>query len=668
MINIKNNAFLKGQRYRLFVLLSLFLMYHNHIRVSADQRFNRRSYNLYSAMRQTGIFPRGGGGTVDRYTDVLQIAQRKTKFPSATRRATRRDPSLKISMFSPSHPFVVSDDHDATRIPDDDDSFFEQDQDEDSDQDFIEEGAEDGREVRSALPYILTRKENGAQSKNSNEHAASSQPTSSDYPIIYRYFGRSRARSSRSDSIPFIILGPSADHWKIVGKILASRGFNVMVCERTKEQKEKSQLDLKGKWISALHWKQKDIVEGEALTNAVLDALKWQKAVLVGCDEEAVLAIDAALKLAPDRVAGVVLCGDLSDLDEHVKKNVRCTLSPDGGVEGDEDIRVDDFLKDFVDCPCSIIWDGDASSWSTSHSEQFGSSFSKGGDGASRSVIIGGGLAPHRRLPEQFAWTLTRFVENRVSSQIIANDISEQDPDEQIEDEMRRGFKSRVRASRKHSIVWKYILPPAVTEALDKIFAPGNMLVTGRVIATAIIYLSITRVSLFQYHNIGDLRAFIVDPSNLRKLVAVPGMFLRNRIVNRNGRARNSVTGNALATIFRDEIDEHEQLQTEVLSDSLSESIAIEEEEEEGKSMPEDEDEEEESKPEDEDEEEEESKPEDEDDSLPSNNVAPSIAPSMEEDEDDAEVDDYSSSFDQLADDLGKKHLQKFLFFDQIVS
>jgi hypothetical protein len=618
-------------------------MYHNHIRVSADQRFNRRSYNAYSAMRQTGIFPRGGGGTVDRYTDVLQIAQRKTKSPSATR-ATRREPSLKISMFSPSHPFVASDHYDATRLPDDDDSFFEQDEEEDSDQDFVEEGAEDGREVLSSLPYILTRKEFGAQSKTANEHVASSQPTNSNYPIIYRYFGRSRARSSRSDSIPFIILGPSADHWKIVGKILASRGFNVMVCERTKEQKEKSEMDLKGKWISALHWKQNQIVEGEALTNAVLDALKWQKAVLVGCDKEAVLAIDAALKLAPDRVAGVVLCGDLSDLDEHVKKKVRCTLSPDG-VEGDEDINVDDFLRDFVDCPCSIIWDGDASSWSTSHSEQFGSSFSKGGDGASRSVIIGGGLAPHRRLPEQFAWTLTRFVENRVSSQIIANDIDEQDPDEQIEADMRRGFKSRVQVSRKHSIVWKNILPPAVTEALDEIFAPGNLLVTGRVIATAIIYLSITRVSLFQYHNISDLRAFIVNPSNLRKLVAVPGMFLRNRIGNRNGRAQNSVNGNALSTIFRDEVDENEKLQTEVLSDSLSESTTIEEEEEE---------------------EEEESKPEE--DSLPSNNVAPSIAPSTEENENDVEVDDDSSSFDQLADDLGKKHLQKFLFFDQIVS
>ena len=56
------------------------------------------------------------------------------------------------------------------------------------------------------------------------------------HPIIYRYFGRSRTRSIRADSIPFIVLGPSVDHWKQVGRILASRGFNVIACERIQSQ------------------------------------------------------------------------------------------------------------------------------------------------------------------------------------------------------------------------------------------------------------------------------------------------------------------------------------------------------------------------------------------------------------------------------------------------
>ena len=39
---------------------------------------------------------------------------------------------------------------------------------------------------------------------------------------------------SQSDESPlnFILLGPNVDHWKTIGQTLASRGFNVMACER----------------------------------------------------------------------------------------------------------------------------------------------------------------------------------------------------------------------------------------------------------------------------------------------------------------------------------------------------------------------------------------------------------------------------------------------------
>lgn len=54
-------------------------------------------------------------------------------------------------------------------------------------------------------------------------------------PVVYQYFGKSRNRpSSQADEAPlnFILLGPNVDHWKTVGQILSSRGFNVMACER----------------------------------------------------------------------------------------------------------------------------------------------------------------------------------------------------------------------------------------------------------------------------------------------------------------------------------------------------------------------------------------------------------------------------------------------------
>ena len=58
-------------------------------------------------------------------------------------------------------------------------------------------------------------------------------------PVVYQYFGRSRKRGGHShqlqaDDSPlnFILLGPNVDHWKTVGQRLASRGFNVMACER----------------------------------------------------------------------------------------------------------------------------------------------------------------------------------------------------------------------------------------------------------------------------------------------------------------------------------------------------------------------------------------------------------------------------------------------------
>lgn len=543
-------------------------------------RLDHRRYN--------GIFPRGGA--VDRYTDVLQIAQhplgdlrarrrgasgvergsinrmsggsalgrewqqdsrnlqgkrsrmsrkrilnRLYASPMSTLHRHHRDGSVSSSsMFYHSFPHVVSDYKGGEIL----NSYTEDEKEDIGDgSSRPEEGFFSGwkakswnpgqnlerpfaiqeeKEELSSLPFILTRKDYGYDDMHFNKDQGASHTLTqkkSRNTIIYRYFGRSVARSSKSDSIPFIVLAPSTDHWKIVGKILAARGFNVMVCERTKEQKEKrlqSNFSTKEERSEELD---PIVVEGEALTSAVLDALKWQRAILVGCDQEAALALEAALNLAPDRVAGLVLCGDLSDLEKEIERSAGLEE-----VEGGDEISLDGFLRDYVDCPCSIIWDGDASSWSTSHGQDFDSSAASkmSADGNLRSVVIGGGLAPHRRMPEQFAWSLTRFVENKVSMRSREAGVDA------------REMQSEV--NKPQHIVWRDILPPKVVQALDEIFAPGSLLVTGRVIATAIIYLSITRVSLFHYHNIRGLREAVMNPQNLRKILTIPGILLQRKM------------------------------------------------------------------------------------------------------------------------------------------
>jgi hypothetical protein len=63
-------------------------------------------------------------------------------------------------------------------------------------------------------------------------------------PVIYQYFTARGSPSHRghpihqprpSSQLNFLFFGPNVDHWKTVGPILASRGFNVMACERVEE-------------------------------------------------------------------------------------------------------------------------------------------------------------------------------------------------------------------------------------------------------------------------------------------------------------------------------------------------------------------------------------------------------------------------------------------------
>ena len=49
--------------------------------------------------------------------------------------------------------------------------------------------------------------------------------------ILYRYFGRGRARRRIDTSIPFILLGGNIDHWTKLGEALSKKGFNAIACE-----------------------------------------------------------------------------------------------------------------------------------------------------------------------------------------------------------------------------------------------------------------------------------------------------------------------------------------------------------------------------------------------------------------------------------------------------
>jgi hypothetical protein len=394
--------------------------------------------------------------------------------------------------------------------------------------------------------------------------------------LIYRYFGRSRTRTG-SDSIPFIILGPSVDHWKICGKILASRGFNVMACERVPTEESITSPTTTNNFskepILYMDEDGRPIHEGEALITSILNALKWQKAVLVGCDEESVLLIEAAIRMAPERVAGLVLCGDLQSVERHVEKLIENLERQASHLDEDTtNMSVDSFLEDFLDCPTSIIWGGDRGDDCITREAEVDTL---------RSVIIGGGVAPHRRLPEQFAWTLSRFVENKVSPHSAAYDLGQtmegQDGEysTSLGDDVEQAPPSESRLRRainytRYHSVWKEILPESITKALDDIFAPGSLLVTGRVIAFAIMYMSIARVSLFQYQNIRDLPTTIFSAKNIMNLlVSVPGLlFRRKRQMIDDGRPVTDSGGNVL---FQDEIDENEKLKDPLVAESVPE-------------------------------------------------------------------------------------------------
>lgn len=273
-------------------------------------------------------------------------------------------------------------------------------------------------------------------------------------PVVYQYYGRSRMRGNPSDAIHFILLGPNVDHWRSLGHVLASRGFNTIACERVESDEPGADID-----------------RGEDSPNLVIeimDALKWNRAILVGCDDESILAMETAMMLSPERVVGLVLAGDLTGVNK---------IASASGVH-----EIDNFLQRVLNCPFLIVWDGDAPSivpGSSAHN-------ALEADTTNRCLILGGGSAPHRLKPEQFAWVLTRFVEERLEISFKKPEVVKRNP-------LRKNATSVSGAAE--GLLRALNLPFGI----DTLVSPEGRLLLGRAVAAGIFYITAMRVVLIQY-------------------------------------------------------------------------------------------------------------------------------------------------------------------------
>ncbi len=374
-------------------------------------------------------------------------------------------------------------------------------------------------------------------------------------PIVYRYYPRHQSRTISAGSVPFVLLGPNVDHWKLVAQQLSLRGFNVIVVG-PKDQiiptktttssaaiKTKPSYELGLSSLSSVGVQSSNdsnnhssnnnhdrYLEGPGLVLQLLDALRWKKIILVGCDSEATLAIQAALLLPSDRIAGLILCGTMEESE---------TVFLEYGTYRCGPFELDRFLEERLFCPFTIVWDGTNERTTLSSTSAILDHVPKsGGRSSRRSVIIGGGTSPHRRRPGIFAWILTRFVEERiapaVSIQTSTSTTTSAAERVTTTTTSRASSISKDAAPRSSVLpIWLSSLPfwklPARIPVLwnvDDVFNEESMVVFGRIVATAIFYAISLKVLVYQHGNIRDILDVIT--STPRQIVYL----VRNRIYN----------------------------------------------------------------------------------------------------------------------------------------
>eukprot|EP00547_Thalassionema_nitzschioides_P016636 CAMPEP_0194255838 /NCGR_PEP_ID=MMETSP0158-20130606/35418_1 /TAXON_ID=33649 /ORGANISM="Thalassionema nitzschioides, Strain L26-B" /LENGTH=383 /DNA_ID=CAMNT_0038994323 /DNA_START=185 /DNA_END=1336 /DNA_ORIENTATION=- len=239
--------------------------------------------------------------------------------------------------------------------------------------------------------------------------------------IPHEYFPRKRLRNQ--DPVPFIFLVPSFSYWNSVGQKLGSRGYSVMICGTCEHE------------------------DGPELVKSIFEDRRWKRAVLVGCDKESILAFRAAAELGPEQIAGLILCGDLRTVESEMGNNKK---------------NIGSFVKSHVECPFRIIGGTLSSSDQASTGSDLDELFGR---------FRGGSLAPYRRrLPEHFAWELTRFLEENI---IL--------PDDSLSQEVQYDEK-----------FW------------SKLYHAGLSEIIGRCSAYLVIFLGIAKVSSYQKESISD--------------------------------------------------------------------------------------------------------------------------------------------------------------------
>jgi hypothetical protein len=251
----------------------------------------------------------------------------------------------------------------------------------------------------------------------------------------------------------------------------------VIVCERVgleELQKKKAQ------------WTQHD---STILIQRLLDALKWNTVVMIACDEESVFAVEAAMNLAPERISALILCGRIPEPEGFWKEYSPLMLKR--GLAEYESI--DEVLLDNLRCPFSIVWDG---AIPPPPETEVRDAFSQS-DFPTRNLILGGGSAPHRRRPELFAWSMTRFVEKNLATR---TSWTENEPSDRSAD---------------REVVNRNDVTPFMAQ-ISELFNPESFVVGGRLIATAILYVALLRTLAFQY---GRIRWATINVSSAVRMV-----------------------------------------------------------------------------------------------------------------------------------------------------